>query len=148
MCTVSYVGDAYRKKWWPDIDSQPGQIWPQYIPTGGPTKAEFEALKKEIKELKKLLKAAKIFDESTNQKDCEMEEKIALLKKLAEAVGINLDDVFVPKTPEHNTSTVVIPVVTSGVVTSPNTLGAQVLVTNPTSAETLSNTAINGWNKK
>lgn len=58
------------------------------------SKAEFEALKKEVESLKKLLKAAKIYDEETGQENCEMEEKTKLLKEVAKWLGIDLEDLY------------------------------------------------------
>lgn len=58
------------------------------------TKKEFEALRKEIEELKKLLLAAKAFDEATGQPDCEMDEKVALIRQIADLVGVDVDEVF------------------------------------------------------
>lgn len=55
---------------------------------------EFDKLKKEVQELKELIKAAQKFDAATNQPDCELDAKIDLIKKIAELVGVNLDDVF------------------------------------------------------
>lgn len=86
MCTVSMVGDVYsdRWRWVPDrfqID----------VPI---TRAEFELLKRDVEEMKELLKAAKRIDVLTGNPECEMEEKIATLRKVAELVGIDLDDVF------------------------------------------------------
>ena len=60
----------------------------------GPTRAEFDALKAELESLKKLLAAAKKYDEETGQPECETEEKVALLKKLAQLVGVDLSSVF------------------------------------------------------
>jgi hypothetical protein len=69
--------------------------WGQVYPNGAaPTRAEFDELKREIQELKKLLKAAKMYDTVTGQPDCELEDKVALVKKLAELVGVDLEDVF------------------------------------------------------
>ena len=51
---------------------------------------EFDALKEEVEALKKLLKAAKIYDEETGQSDCEIEEKMELIRKFAEALDIDL----------------------------------------------------------
>lgn len=51
-------------------------------------------MKAEVAELKELLLAAKKYDEATGQKDCEMEEKIELLRKIGDALGISLDEVF------------------------------------------------------
>jgi hypothetical protein len=96
MCVVSMVTDQWtspipNKRW-------PGQIGGTFFYQGsqlnGPTREEFEALKKEVEELKKVLQAAKKYDEVTNQKDCEIEEKIQLVKRVAEFFGIDLSDVF------------------------------------------------------
>lgn len=98
MCVVSYVGDTFR-------DRFPGKH-PWYVPTVSPptptfqeiisgiSRAEFDALKKEIEELKRLLKNAKEIDELTGQPDCEMDSKVDFIKKIAEAVGVDLEDVF------------------------------------------------------
>ena len=110
MCTVSNIGDGYRDNFaprWPNVP-----IWPVQ-PTGVPypaqpvipgqplvintpavSKEEFEALKKEVEELKQLLKAAKKFDEETGQPDCHMDDKVEFIKKLAEYVGVDLEDIF------------------------------------------------------
>jgi hypothetical protein len=58
-------------------------ISPELPPTGyGPhekswivDRTEFESLKQEVEELKKLLKAAKAYDEATGQPNCEMRER-------------------------------------------------------------------------
>jgi hypothetical protein len=44
--------------------------------------------------MKKLLIKAKIYDEQNNEPNCEMEDKIALLKRVADMVGVSLDDIF------------------------------------------------------
>jgi hypothetical protein len=101
MCTVSNVGDYWNKQWpdrhpWVDPYIQPG-VNPTnpFLPNiNGPTREEFEALKKDIEALKELLKAAKKFDEETNQPHCEHEDKVALIKKMAELVGVDLKDVL------------------------------------------------------
>ena len=58
---------------------------------------EFEKLKSDMEELKELLRAARKYDEATGQKNCEMEEKIAFIKKMAEYVGVDMTDVFATK---------------------------------------------------
>jgi hypothetical protein len=100
MCTVSAVGDNYRdyfpEKWkdWTVPITTPS-IHPNILkPPEYVSKEDFDALKKEVEELKLLLQAAKKFDEATNQKDCEMDDKIAFIKSVADFVGVNLDDVF------------------------------------------------------
>lgn len=95
MCTVSMVGDYWKDRL---PEQYPNVPWKYYSITNDMsqyiTRAEFEQLKNEIKELKKLLLAAKEYDKNTNQPDCEVDEKIALLKKVAEMVGIDMKDVF------------------------------------------------------
>lgn len=100
MCVVSYVGDYYRdtlpaKPYWPTIQpfvSPPPSTVPIVI-TNIPLE-EFNALKRDVEELKLLLKAAKRFDEKTGQPDCETESKVALIKKLAELVGVDMNEIF------------------------------------------------------
>jgi F0F1-type ATP synthase delta subunit len=57
---------------------------------------EFDKLKREVEKMKELLKKAKEIDEATEQPNCEKENKVAMLKKLAELVGVDLKDVFAP----------------------------------------------------
>lgn len=47
-----------------------------------------------MKALKKLLKAAKVFDEETGQGGCEQESKIALIRQLMDYVGLEAEDIF------------------------------------------------------
>lgn len=102
MCTVSNIGDSYKDmfpKRWPGIGEDPDAYRVPYSgtftwPSPGPTQAEFDALKKEVEELKKLLLAAKKFDEATGQPHCEMDEKVDFIKKLAKFVGVDMNDVF------------------------------------------------------
>lgn len=96
MCTVSMIGDDWSRRIYPSL---PTPTWPTPLPGGiayvaEVSRAEFEALKKEVEALKELLLAAKKYDEATGQPDCHMDEKVALIKKVAEAVGINMDEVF------------------------------------------------------
>ena len=93
MCVVSMIGDHYREKWEPQFPQNPVQPY-QVFPYNPPSRYEFDELKKEVLEMKELLKRAKKYDEETGQKDCEMEDKVALLKKVAEMVGVSLDDIF------------------------------------------------------
>ena len=107
MCVVSFIGDHYREKWDPYKDIinpfQPLEPIPAidpidlnkiFYPEPEVSKAEFEKLKKEVEELKILLKKAKIYDEVNNEPDCEIEEKMDFLRKVAALVNIDLDDVF------------------------------------------------------
>jgi hypothetical protein len=100
MCVVSNIGDNYRDNFaprWPHVPVQPympTSPQPVVINTSEVSKQEFEALKKEVEELKQLLKAAKKFDEETGQPDCHMDDKVDFIKKLAEFVGVDLEDIF------------------------------------------------------
>lgn len=98
MCVVSDIGDSWGTRFpdrWPNIPYQePG--WP-YLPTDGVSRDEFNALRHEMQELKKLLLAAKAYDEATGQPDCEMDAKVELIRRVAEAVGVDVDDVFGPR---------------------------------------------------
>jgi hypothetical protein len=103
MCVVSNIGDQWRDAfperypWYPPYTPLPGipnPYAPPVIIIPGPTKEEFDALKKEVEALKELLKAAKKFDEETGQKNCEMDEKIDFIKKIAEFVGVDINEVF------------------------------------------------------
>ena len=96
MCSVSAIGDYYTDRWTHDVD------WMETIdkivrrtPTNPEvTREEFEELKKEVILMKELLMVAKAYDQRTGQPDCEMEEKVDLLKKVADAVGVDLAEVF------------------------------------------------------
>ena len=97
MCVTSMVGDHYRdytfpnKTYWPKVE-----IWPGSTPPATPaiTRAEFDDLKKTVLEMKELLLRAKTYDEKNNEPNCEMEEKVELLKKVAKLVGVDLSEIF------------------------------------------------------
>ena len=99
MCTVSMIGDEFNKTvpdWVrpyvapsnPEIIGEPWQPLP--FPPHQVTRREFEALREEVSELGKLLRAAKAYDDATGQPDCETEEKLAALRKLADLMGVEL----------------------------------------------------------
>jgi len=122
MCVVSAIGDDFHRRWEPrlpkpwEVPAIPMPIYPDPAPfrpydekdaqkelekfkdllNPKPviSKEDFDQLKKEVEALKDALKYAKIYDEATGAKDCEMEEKIAFLKKIAEMVGVDLSEVF------------------------------------------------------
>lgn len=87
---VSNVGDGWAEKF---PDKYP-QFHPPHIYPAGVSQSDFDALRKEVKELKELLKAAKKFDAATGQPDCEMDEKVKLIKAIAKLVGVDLGEVF------------------------------------------------------
>ena len=100
MCVVSNVGDYYGRTFprdYPDWFPKPITI-PQVplmpVVPAVVSQEEFDALKKEVEKMKKLLKKAKAIDVATEQPNCEMEQKVAMLKKLAELVGVDLGSVF------------------------------------------------------
>lgn len=98
------IGDFYGDKWKPQ-PWYPG-VYPGTAPQPQPSpvfienisRAEFGALRKEVLDMKELLKRAKAYDEKNGEPDCEMETKMAILRKVAEAVGISLDDILKPTT--------------------------------------------------
>jgi len=92
MCVVSMVGEFYEHKWWPMIPNTVPNTTFTFPPPV--TREEFEILKREVEDMKILLGMAKKYDESTGQKDCEIDEKMEKLRKVAEIVGIDLDDVL------------------------------------------------------
>lgn len=108
MCVVSAMGDHYDKQFDP---------FKRYIPPHNPipsfpdpipqnpfdwTKAfinqvsrlEFEELKRQVEDMKKILKVAVEYDKSNNEPHCEIETKVRVLKEIAKLVGVDLNDVF------------------------------------------------------
>lgn len=86
MCVVSMIGDHYSDKW--------KKIFPEPFPAfypAPPTREEFDQLKREVLELRELLKKAKAYDEANGEPNCEMEEKMDLLRKVAKLVGVELN---------------------------------------------------------
>lgn len=88
MCVVSMIGDHYSDRF----------NKPYYVGTftniSEISRAEFEALKREVEEMKELLKKALKYDEENGEPECHMDEKVERLKKVAELVGVSLDEVF------------------------------------------------------
>ena len=99
MCTVSMIIDHTQDLWkhrypgvWPTAPL-PGTYPDPFQPFTPPiNRQEFDALKREVEDLKKLLVKAKKYDEETNQKDCEMADKVELIKRVARLVGVDLSD--------------------------------------------------------
>lgn len=91
------IGDHYNDKWreqYPWTQPQVGTDSTVNIYPASITREEFDELKRDVAEMKELLKRAKIYDEEHGEPDCQKDEKIALLKKIAELVGIDMEDVF------------------------------------------------------
>src|SRR5690242_14115830 len=98
MCAVSMVMGHYEDKWdplrrWKEQQTPPFAPFPNQWPTQDVSK-DIEQLRKEVQDMKELLKRAIKYDQDNNQADCELEEKKKFLKAVAEAVGLTLDDVF------------------------------------------------------
>lgn len=95
MCTVSMVGDHYQDVFKRDHPwVSPGiNTGPIFNPSTVSVE-EFEALKKEVENMRALLIRAKIYDEENDEPHCEVEEKVELLRRVAELVGVNLKDVL------------------------------------------------------
>lgn len=91
MCVVSFVGGHFEDKWKP---LKPYTTFTTSNFISEVTKEEFEALKKEVLEMKELLRKAKIYDEVNNEPNCELESKMEFLRGVAKLVGIDLDDVL------------------------------------------------------
>jgi hypothetical protein len=97
------IGEHYNDKW-KDLYTQPPTILPWVMPgttpnhvhttPAGPSREEFEALRRDVLEMKALLIRAKKYDEDNDEPACEVEEKVALLKRVADMVGVSLEDVF------------------------------------------------------
>ena len=106
MCTMSMVGDHYRELWqgspWypvgPDVP-MPGGAGGITIAAPQVSRAEFDDFKRQVLEMKELLKRAKAYDEANGEPDCEIDEKMDLLRRIAKVVGVNLDDVLKAKQP-------------------------------------------------
>lgn len=98
MCVVSLILDDWRDKHFrPFGPYNPSDPLPDVL-VEKVTKKEFEEfreeMRKELESLKVLIKAAKKYDEETGQPDCEMKEKVAMLKKFAELLGVDIAGVF------------------------------------------------------
>lgn len=99
MCMVSMIGDDWsRRDRWPNW---PPQIpFPDKSPKSIPnipdriSRKEFEDLKKQVEQMKRELEAAKKQDDEEGNSECEMEEKVVILKKIAEAMSVDLSEVF------------------------------------------------------
>lgn len=96
MCVVSMIIDHYKDKWEP----KPYEPWnpgtnpyPTLPPMPWNPLGEAERIKKleeEVEELKKLLARAREYDKRNNEPDCEVQEKIDALKRIAKERGIDI----------------------------------------------------------
>ena len=93
MCVVSMVMDHYNDKFKERYNQY--YTYPVYIdPNIYVKKEDFEELKKDFEEMKNLLKRAHEYDINNNQPDCHNDEKVAMLKQFAKALGLDVKDIF------------------------------------------------------
>ena len=89
MCVLSMVMDDWAKRN-PVIHPATDTVfWPATV-----SRQEFDELRDEVKSLKKLLKAARIYDDETGQPGCEVKKKVKMIKKLAKMLDVDMEDVF------------------------------------------------------
>lgn len=96
MCMVSAVMTDFTDRWPNQLPMLPPNPIPGWtaLPQTPVSREEFDQLRKEVSELKQVLEAALKFDLNTGQPDCENKEKLDKLRKIADIVGISLDDLF------------------------------------------------------
>lgn len=104
MCTVSMIGDHFSDKWkQPDYTDLFKKINENQYQSPFPAvtrqehdalKIQVEQLKKEVEEMTLLLKRAIEYDKKNNEPQCEIEEKIRLLKEVAKMVGVDLEAIL------------------------------------------------------
>lgn len=107
MCVVSLIAKHYedefeKKPYKPWELNPPTPAWPpvQYAvkePSNAELKKQIDELRIQILEMKQFLKEAIEYDKLYKQPGCENDLKIAFLKKVAESVGMTLEDIFPSK---------------------------------------------------
>jgi len=95
MCVVSMIGEHYgdklRREWPQFFPVQPSPVFQQYVAPPTVSRQEFDELKRQVDEMVSLLKRAKLYDEQHGEPECEIEEKMAVLRTVARLVGVDLD---------------------------------------------------------
>lgn len=93
MCVVSMVGDDWsRRDKWPQ--------WPRELPFPNKDMNDIQELKARMVTLeiavtmRTELEAAKQKDIDEGNPDCEMDDKVIILKKIADLLGETLDGIF------------------------------------------------------
>lgn len=94
MCVVSMVMDHYQNKWF--TNPQPGPfidgnaiLIAELQMKLNEQNALIEKLTREFEEMKSLLERAQKYDADNNEPDCEVDEKVQLMLKLAELLGVD-----------------------------------------------------------
>lgn len=99
MCTVSMIMEHYGDEWrkrlvWPGTVNPFGLGLP-YRPYTPPEPVAPVVIRPvtqdEVDEFRRLLERAREYDRKNNEPDCELAEKRAALKKLAEQLGVEID---------------------------------------------------------
>ena len=95
MCVVSNVGDDWTRQVLPTIwpPQQPIPSYPVVKPIFVP-REDFDRLKEEVEQLKKRLEEAHAYDVANDEPNCHMDEKVQIIRKIAEALGVDLGEVF------------------------------------------------------
>ena len=91
------VTDWQLDKWRQKIYTLPPTVPNTYVFNPGISKEDFEAFRKEFLEFKDLVKRALKYDVDNNQPDCEVDDKVNAVRKIAEQLGIDMEDVFPSK---------------------------------------------------
>lgn len=105
MCLVSNIGDKWSKQdyWpaWPGAipfpdrkESRPYSFRPIDTYENIILKERYTQLKEQAEKMKRELEQAKAEDIKNNNPDCEMEDKVIILKKIAKMLDIDLSAVF------------------------------------------------------
>lgn len=108
MCVYSMVMDDWNRRNGQAVEPLiTGDYFKIVTDQSSVTKRDLEDLRdefrKELRSLKKLLKAAAQYDDESGQPDCEQEEKIALIRKLAAALEVDMEDCLPKKRSETPT---------------------------------------------
>lgn len=104
MCVVSAVLDHHTRTWpeqfanaWPPIND-PVNLPFKFTDESPTTREQLDTLRKEVVELSaqveyllELIPTLRKYDEDNNEPDCEMEDKIKLIRKICDALGIDHD---------------------------------------------------------
>lgn len=93
MCVASMIYDHFRDKWDKYPRPQPYRQVPPVFPYVPYPPLPPQIMLDEIKEFKELLEKARKYDEENNQKDCELDEKKELLKKIAKELGVEIGNI-------------------------------------------------------
>ena len=88
MCVVSMIFEHYEDKW-DRYSWYPKNPSPPFIPITIP-KDDIEDIKKDLEELKRLIKRGRKYDIANNQPDCESDEKSRIIRHIASACGMEV----------------------------------------------------------